>query len=339
MNAYRLSTFRAGFRQALAVKSKTGAGLIHRRGALSFASTVASGFYIRVMETILGLDVGTHSIGWTLIETDADEMPTRIVATGARIFNQVLDDKTQSPKNEERRMARLRRRQTARRSYRREKLKRLLVKHGLLPAAVLNAKGDHARLGNDLGYPYALRVKALAQPLAPHELGRMLLHLVQGRGFKSNRKTDRGTKDIGLVKQAISGLREDIAKSGAPTLGAHLAALPEKRRLHTAREMFEQEYEEIRAAQAAHFPTVLAPDCEAEKRIRTLLFHQRPLKLATGALGDREFEKHRPRVCKARLEAQDFVSLQVLANLRILRHDALDFALPTPAERQTIRAE
>ena len=48
------------------------------------------------MDTLLGLDLGTHSIGWLLIETDADEMPTRIVATGARIFNQVLDDKTQS---------------------------------------------------------------------------------------------------------------------------------------------------------------------------------------------------------------------------------------------------
>ncbi len=289
--------------------------------------------------TLLGLDLGTHSIGWTLIKTDADEMPTNIIATGARIFNQVLDDKTQAPKNQKRREARLRRRQTARRAYRREKLKRLLVKHGLLPAQLLDLHADGARLCNDIGDPYTLRVKALSHSLAPHELGRVLLHLIQRRGFKSNRKTDRGNKDTGIVKEGIAGLRSALAQSGAPTLGAHLATLDEKRRRHTAREMFTDEYEQVRTAQAAHFPAVLAPDCEVEKRIHTLLFHQRPLKLATGTLGDCQFEPHRPRACKARLEAQDFISLQVLANLRIFRRSALDFALPTPEERQAIRAK
>jgi CRISPR-associated endonuclease Csn1 len=291
------------------------------------------------MDTLLGLDLGTHSIGWTLIETDADEMPTRIIATGARIFNQVLDDKTQSPKNEERRMARLRRRQTARRAYRREKLKRLLGRHGLLPAELLDPRADGAKLCNALGDPYALRVKALTQPLAPHELGRVLLHLVQRRGFKSNRKTDRGNKETGIVKEGIAGLRAALAQSGAPTLGSHLATLPEKRRIHTARGMFEQEYDAILAVQAAQFPEVLTPDCKVEKRIWDLLYDQRELKKGTSTLGDCQFEQHRPRACKARLEAQEFISLQVLANLRIFRRDALDFALPTPAERAAIRAK
>jgi CRISPR-associated endonuclease Csn1 len=43
--------------------------------------------------------------------------------------------------------------------------------------------------------PYELRARGLDAPLTPHEFGRALFHLNQRRGFKSNRKTDKGASD------------------------------------------------------------------------------------------------------------------------------------------------
>ncbi len=64
----------------------------------------------------------------------------------------------------------------------------MLRVHGLLP------DGDDAK-ALELEDPYDLRVRALTEPLTPHQLGRAIFHLNQRRGFKSNRKADRVSKD------------------------------------------------------------------------------------------------------------------------------------------------
>jgi CRISPR-associated endonuclease Csn1 len=38
------------------------------------------------MKTILGLDLGTNSIGWALVEVDENNIPIRIIAMGSRII-------------------------------------------------------------------------------------------------------------------------------------------------------------------------------------------------------------------------------------------------------------
>jgi CRISPR-associated endonuclease Csn1 len=38
----------------------------------------------------------------------------------------------------------------------------------------------------------------------PYELGRVLFHLNQSRGFKSNRKIDRASNEGGLIKEAAA---------------------------------------------------------------------------------------------------------------------------------------
>ena len=63
---------------------------------------------------------------------------------------------------------------------------RLLVEFGLMPH--LETK---RRLLSSLD-PYALRAKGLDYELTPFEIGRALIHLNQRRGFKFNRKSDRG---------------------------------------------------------------------------------------------------------------------------------------------------
>ena len=53
-----------------------------------------------MMKNILGLDLGTNSIGWALIQIDDKEKPIRIVAMGSRIVPLNSDDKSQFEKGQ-----------------------------------------------------------------------------------------------------------------------------------------------------------------------------------------------------------------------------------------------
>ena len=60
---------------------------------------------------------------------------------------------------------------------------------------------------------YALRVQALDGPVTALDFARILLHLMQRRGFRSNRKADDAQKD-GKLLQAIG--REHPTYGGKP---------------------------------------------------------------------------------------------------------------------------
>ena len=62
---------------------------------------------------ILGLDVGTNSIGWAVVDCEIEKgreyepKPVSLRALNSRVFLDMLDAKTQVPKNQKRRTARL----------------------------------------------------------------------------------------------------------------------------------------------------------------------------------------------------------------------------------------
>jgi len=58
-------------------------------------------------ERTLGLDLGTNSVGWALIEHDEAGDPCRLVDCGVRIFQEAVEAKTRTPKNQARQTARL----------------------------------------------------------------------------------------------------------------------------------------------------------------------------------------------------------------------------------------
>jgi CRISPR-associated endonuclease Csn1 len=136
---------------------------------------------------ILGLDLGSNSIGWALLEENNGK-PDKIINMGSRIFTKAVEEKTPTPKNVKRRNARLSRRITQRRARRKLRMLNYLIKLNLLPQELTANPAPEMKL-NELGNPYLLRAKALDNPLTAFELGRVLLHLVQRRGFLSNKKT------------------------------------------------------------------------------------------------------------------------------------------------------
>jgi len=298
---------------------------------------------------ILGLDIGPNSVGWALLECDASEVPRSLIAAGSRIFQEAVDAKTRAPKNQARRAKRGMRRNLERRRRRVAKVRHLLMRHGLLPATPDLGPLDAETL-NGLGDPYGLRTKALDAPLAPHELGRILLQLAKRRGFLSNRKTklkallddpslaariDATEKDIvsdddlseeqkkegKLVASEIRDLRERMASGGFRTLGELLASkrainpLQHVRRIHPGREMYEEEFKRICDAQAAYHDLLRDPDFRVA--LHRAIFFQRPLRSQKFLVGKCQFEPTRRRAARARLDVQESRMLQDINNLQV----------------------
>ncbi|HMP74167.1 MAG TPA: type II CRISPR RNA-guided endonuclease Cas9 [Kiritimatiellia bacterium] len=127
---------------------------------------------------IIGLDVGTNSVGSAWIDTG-----NGLIHTGVSIFPAGIEASSErgrgDPKNQARRRARQTRRRIQRLALRKKKLREVLVQHDLLPGDAIQRKAlfDHPTIT-----PWHLRRKGLYEELTPYEFGRVLTHLNQRRG-------------------------------------------------------------------------------------------------------------------------------------------------------------
>ncbi|MEO1199981.1 MAG: type II CRISPR RNA-guided endonuclease Cas9 [Pseudomonadota bacterium] len=251
--------------------------------------------------TRLALDIGTNSIGWCLYALE-DGRITDIIDLGVRIFSDgrepAAPGKVGASLAVGRRAARSMRRRRDRYLRRCAALMKRLAEAGLMPADPAEAKALEAL------DPYALRAKALDEPLPLTHLGRALFHLNQRRGFKSNRKTDRGDNEGGKIRDATARLDLAMMSKGARSYGEFLhmrrAAAPDPRRtpsvrtrltiarrdnaekeeagydFYPDRRHLEDEFNAIWDAQAPHRPRVLTE--ELRDLLFETIFFQRPLK-------------------------------------------------------------
>jgi CRISPR-associated endonuclease Csn1 len=167
----------------------------------------------------LGADLGTNSLGWAAVELDTDNVPFRIIAAGSRIFSDGRDPKSGASLAVDRRAARAMRRRRDRFKQRQAALLKYLTLAGLFP------DGQAERETLSQLDPFALRAKALHEVLPLHHVGRALFHLNQRRGFKSNRKAERGKhEEDGKIRLGVNRLYEAMRDAGAETLGEFLHA-------------------------------------------------------------------------------------------------------------------
>ena len=166
-------------------------------------------------QTRLGLDIGTNSIGWWLYGTE-DNRINSVIDGGVRIFSDGRDSKSGASLAVDRRAARSMRRRRDRYLRRRAALMRKLSAAGLMPS-----DPDAAKKLEQCD-PYELRTRGLNEKLPLTHLGRALFHLNQRRGFKSNRKTDRGDNESGKIKDATRRLNWEMTSKGARTYGEFL---------------------------------------------------------------------------------------------------------------------
>jgi CRISPR-associated endonuclease Csn1 len=294
---------------------------------------------------ILGLDLGSNSLGWALLE-EVDGKVNSIIDIGSRIFTKAVEEKVPTPKNVTRRDSRLGRRVIQRRSRRKQRMLNYLVSIDLLPRELQGHTQPEVVL-NELGDPYELRAKGLDTQLTAHEFGRILLHFVARRGFLSTKKQVAGDlvddpdtivflneldntpaedKEETAFKADISEVKKAIDDAGARTLGEYLHKLVrgeckrnrshEGGHLRTDRKMYQDELALIWQQQSQYFSYLPDDFMEKDQGIKQIIFYQRPLKLKKDRVGKCSLEPKNNRAPMARLEVQRFRYLQDVNNLQ-----------------------
>ena len=249
---------------------------------------------------ILGLDLGVGSIGWALIETE-DDQPKQIIGMGSRIVPLSKDDSDQFSKGQAiSKNADRTARRTTRKGYDRYQLRRALLtqvlrQNGMLPDRMDENVIDLWKLRSDAatdGYQLTLP-----------QIGRVLYHINQKRGYKHAKADDNGdskqTKYVEAVNQRFKEIQEVHQ-----TIGQYfyLELLYSKKEsgngpyytYRTKDKVFPRaayiaEFDQIMHVQRAFYPEVLTDELIDTLRNR-IIFYQRPLKSCKHLVSLCEFE-------------------------------------------------
>lgn len=290
------------------------------------------------MARILGLDLGTNSIGWALI----DDSQNKILGIGSRVFpmgvENLGDGDGEISKNASRTGARGIRRQFFRRRLRKKILLKALAEYKMCPLTT-NDFEDWKKTKEFPSEkltawfalnPYELRHKALSEKLTLEEIGRIFYHFIQRRGFLSNSRkdgNDDGTIFKGNAKEGKIGITETQESIQDKTLGSYLFEIYPKdntpfkngleriRNRYTTRKMYVDEFELIWNKQSQYQPNL-------NEELKTLfggrkldgykedgiLFHQRPLRSQKHLVGSCSFE---PTKTKCPISAIPFEQFRV----------------------------
>ena len=258
------------------------------------------------MKYSLGLDIGTNSCGWSVINLDKK----RIEDLGVRIF-----DGAENPKNGQslatpRREKRGMRKRLHRRRIRLNFLKQFFVQQKILSRQQIESLLTPHKNQID---PYIVREKALSEKLTPEELFVALYHISKRRGYKSNRRTEfsNDSSENKKTLSAITANQEFLkeyqtvaeALNHADKFKAHKRNKPDDYSNSFARADFENEITKILSKQAEFYPAL------NEENIKDLLyrpnfgvFFQRRFltpKQIEEMRGKCQFEKDKPRAQRA----------------------------------------
>lgn len=292
------------------------------------------------MTKILGIDTGTNSHGWAIVEKQADEY--HLLDKGVDIFQEgVL--KTEKGKEYSKAAERTAHKAARVRNYRiklrKIRLLRILSDAHLCPPlskAELSAwrlKKEYPK--NELFMqwqatdddsektPYAYRHKCLHESLDfssitdRYILGRAFYHMIQRRGFLSNRKDQNGD-ETGKVKESISNLTQEMHDEGYEYLGDYFYSLYNKgekiRNHYTARnEHYLAEFKAI--CEKQDLDKNLGSD--VVRQIEKAIFYQRPLKSQKGQVGKCVFEKNKTRCPSSHPMYEEFRMLSFINNIKI----------------------
>ncbi|MDR3218011.1 MAG: type II CRISPR RNA-guided endonuclease Cas9, partial [Dysgonamonadaceae bacterium] len=153
------------------------------------------------MKRILGLDLGTNSIGWAVVnEAENSEEKSSIIKLGVRVNPLTVDEQQNFEKgksittNADRTLKRSMRRNLQRYKFRRENLIEILKEYSFITdETILSENGNRTTFET-----YRLRAKAATEEISLEQFARVLLQINKKRGYKSSRKA-KGTEDGTLI--------------------------------------------------------------------------------------------------------------------------------------------
>ena len=167
----------------------------------------------------LGVDIGTASVAWAAMALSTDDKPERLLASGVTIFGEPVLPKEMKLKNEERRTARLMRRQTERKRERMSKIMHLVQASGVRPDDLAGALKVNKHTQN----LWQLRVRALDSRVDLAEFFLISLRLAKNRGYNGEAPAANKKGELGKVGQALAATQQMIASApGARTVAEAL---------------------------------------------------------------------------------------------------------------------
>ena len=293
------------------------------------------------MEKILGIDTGTNSLGWAIVEKT--EGIYHLVDKGSNIFSEgvKIEKGIESSKASERTDHRSVRKHYWRRKLRKIRLLTILSKHHLCPPLDKESlrewrlkkvyPGDEAFMNwqrtedKENVNPYRFRYICLTHKLDLSDLtqryilGRALYHLNQRRGFLSNRKETTKASE-GEVLSSISDLTKEMEEAGCTYLGEYFY------RLYQRGEKIRKHYTDRKEHYLKEFYAICTKqelDEELVQNLKKAIFDQRPLKSQKGQIGKCTFEKGKARCSSSHPLYEDFRMYSFLNNIKMQTpHDA-----------------
>ncbi len=289
------------------------------------------------MATVLGLDLGTNSLGWALINKNES-----LIDGGVIIFprGNNLDPKTgtETSYSQQRTQYRGVRRRIMRRKLRRQRLINLFKEWWDISLSDIFKDSRPEEL-------YRLRAEAAdGKQLSISELCRVFLYFAKKRGFKSNRKSQlKDGEDLGEVKRSISEFG-NLLKEQNQTLGQYYYELIKDHQLGqrlserilqrwTGREMYESEFDSIVAEQSKLLPVILADQFQ---KIRQEIFFQRPLKSAKHLVAKCRFQSEKRVMPRSHPLFQSFRLWQMVHNITWYNKDTGENGQLTYEQKTTI---
>lgn len=289
---------------------------------------------------ILGLDTGTNSLGWAVVDQEESGQYT-LIDKGVLIFQEgvKIEKGVESSKAAERTEHRALRRQYFRRRLRKIEVLRALMKYNLCPTLTeedlklwklrkIYPKKDEFMLwqrmnDNEDINPYHCRYLCLNENLNlekqqdRYTLGRAFYHMAQRRGFLSNRLDANEEEENGSVSSGIADLNKEMEESGCQYLGEYFYKLYKEHgntvRIRTRYTDREQHYKKefLAICEKQHLPEEMVAD------LTRALYFQRPLKSQRQNIGNCTFEKGKPRCSDSHPIYEEFRRLSFLNNVLI----------------------
>ena len=218
------------------------------------------------MKKILGLDLGTNSIGWAVVnEAENANEKSSIIRMGVRVNLLTVDEISNFEKgksittNAGRTLKRSMRRNLQRYKLRRAQLIQILKENGFIDDdTILSEHGNNTTFET-----YRLRAKAATEEISLSELARVFLQINKKRGYKSSRKA-KSTEEGQLIDgmEIAKKLYEDDITPGELSLQlleSRKKYLPEYYRSDLIRE-----FDKIWIFQQQFYPEILTEALKQE---------------------------------------------------------------------------
>lgn len=218
-------------------------------------------------EKILGLDLGTNSIGWALVnEADKSEEVSSIVKLGVRVNPLTVDELSNFEKgrsittNADRTLKRSMRRNLQRYKLRRENLIEIIKEHHFITnQSTLSENGNKTTFET-----YRLRAKAANEKISLEEFARVLLMINKKRGYKSSRKAE--SLEDGQLIDGMEIARQLYNENLTPGQLTLQLLQKSKKEPDFYRSDLQTEFDKIWAKQKEFYPQILTDDVKEELR-------------------------------------------------------------------------